>query len=310
MEMGCLPFGESEKAYFKFDDMNKCREIFKPMMPLSTEDYIKFKGDRRRNKFYQVKKENEIRILAMDIALMAGNDNDNTSFTLIRLLQNGNEYIKIVSYLEIANGENTSIQALRLKRLFYDLECDYVVMDCAGNGLGVYDECTRIIIDSERGVEYSAWMSVNDDKMQERAIDKKALPIIYSVEVAGGSALETMHQMYVYTKAQFEKRKIKLFVNEIKGKEYLTEQYNYINLDSYEQAQMIMPYINCSKLIMESINLEKEYKGGFIKLTEAPGKRKDRIYSLLYGLAYARILEMKLQDNSHDKDHDFVFSYS
>jgi hypothetical protein len=303
MEMGCLPFGESDKAYFKFDEMNKCREILKPMMPLTTEEFIQFKGDRRKSKFYQAKKENEIRILSMDIALMMGKKNDNTSFTLIRLLPNGNEYVKIVGYLEVANGENTSLQSLRLKQLFYDFECDYCVMDCAGNGLGVYDDCTRIIIDAERGVEYPAWMSMNDESMQIRAIDKKALPIIYSVKVAGGSATETMHQMYVYAKAQFEKKKIKLPVGEIKAKEYLVEQHNYMKLESFDQARLMALYGNCTRLITESINLEKEYKGGFIKLNEMVGKRKDRIYSLLYGLYYVRMLESQLQNKNNATDY-------
>jgi hypothetical protein len=304
-----LPFGESDKAYFKFDEMNKCREILKPMMPLTTEEFIKYKGDRKKCRFYQPKKENEIRILAMDIAMMVGLENDNTAFTLIRLLPNGDEYIKIVSYLEITNGENTATQALRLKRLFYDLECDYVAMDAAGNGLGVYDECTRIIVDTERGVEYPAWMSMNDDKMKERAIDKNALPIIHSIKVSGGNAIETMHQMYVYAKTQFEKRKIKLPVSEISAKDYLIEQYNYANLEIEEQAELLSIYINCSKLINEAINLEKEYKRGFIKLNEMAGRRKDRIYSLLYGLYYARMLEQLLLDDITDDSDDDVILY-
>jgi hypothetical protein len=298
MEMGCIPFGESDKAYFKFKELNACREICKPMIPFSNEEFMKFKGDKKKNKFYQPKATNEIRILSMDIALMAGKNNDNTAFTMIRLLPNGNEYLKIVSYLEISNGEHTSTQALRLKRLFYDLECDYVVMDCGGIGMGVYDECTKVIVDAERGTEYIAWQSMNDEKMQDRAMDKKAIPIIYSVKVSGGSAIETMHQMYVYTKTQFEKRKIKLLVNEIKGKEYLVENCNYPMLEASEQARLMAPFGNCTKLITEAINLEKEFKGGYIKLTEPAGKRKDRTSSLLYAMAYIRILETKLQAES------------
>jgi hypothetical protein len=308
MEMECLPFGESDKAHYKFQEMNSCREIKKATLPLTTDEFIQYKGDRRKNKFYQQKKENEIRILAMDIALMSGKENDNTAFILIRLLPNGDEYIKIVSYVETANGENTSIQALRLKQLFYDLECDYCVMDAAGNGLGVYDECTRIIIDTERGTEYPSWMSMNDEKMQERAIDKKALPIIYSIKVAGASANEVMHQMAVYTKTQFEKKKIKLLVSEIEAKEYLVEQHNYLKLESFDQARLIAAYYQVSKIISEAINLEKEYRSGFIKLTEMPGRRKDRISALMYGLYYVRILESDLQTENTTQDFSSLFN--
>jgi len=310
MEYGCIPFGESDKSHFKFAEMNKCREIKSPIIPMTTEEFIHNKGDKKKSKFYVAKKENEIRILSMDIAAMAGRENDNTAFTFVRLIPNGDEYIKMVSYLEVMHGENTMLQALRLKQLFYDLDCDYCVMDCGGLGISVYDECTRIIVDNERGVEYPAWMSMNDEKMQERSIDKNALPIVFSVKVAGAGATETMHQMVSYAKTQFEKKKIKLLVSEINAKEYLVEHHNYLKLESYEQAQLLAPYANCSKLINESINLEKNYVGGFIKLTEMPGRRKDRTYSLLYALYYIRMLELELRKETNKQDYSKLFSSS
>jgi hypothetical protein len=71
----------------------------------------------------------------MDIALMAGAGNDNTIFTFIRAIPNGGEYIKYVPYIESTNGQHSTKQAIRLKQLFYDFECDFVVMDTSGNGL-------------------------------------------------------------------------------------------------------------------------------------------------------------------------------
>jgi len=149
---------------------------------------------------------------------------------------------------------------------------------------------------------------MNDEKMQLRAIDKNALPVIFSVKISGGSATEAMHQMAVYAKTQFEKRKIKLLVNEIQAKEHLVEYHNYLKLESFEQAQLLAPYANCSKLITESINLEKNYVGGFIKLTEMAGRRKDRTYSLLYALYYTRMLETELRKNTQKQDYSKLFA--
>jgi hypothetical protein len=282
--------------------MNKCRNQISPIIPFTTEEYIRYKGDKRKNRFYKPKAGNEIRILTMDIAMMGTKSNDNTVFTLIRLIPNGNEYIKFVPFIETMNGENTIIQALRAKQLFYDLDCDYFVIDAAGVGHGVYDECTRIIVDSERNVEYPAWMSMNDEEMQKRAIDKDALPIVYSIKVAGANSTQVNHQMATYTKTQFEKNKIKLLVNESEGKTYLVENYKYNTLDAYEQSLLMHGYFQTTKLINEAINLKKDYSSGFLKLEELPGKRKDRVSSLMYGMHFVRLLESKLKNTSRTTD--------
>ena len=72
IEMECLFFGESERAYFKFEELNKCRNIKKPYIPITDDEFILAKGDRRKNKFYKEKKTNELRFLGVDCAIMGG----------------------------------------------------------------------------------------------------------------------------------------------------------------------------------------------------------------------------------------------
>ncbi len=72
MESECIPFGESEKAYFKFNDLNKSRNIAKPYLPMTDEEFIRYKGDKKKHKFYKPKHPNEVRIIGVDIALMGG----------------------------------------------------------------------------------------------------------------------------------------------------------------------------------------------------------------------------------------------
>jgi len=300
MEMGCLPFGESEKAYFKFDDLNKCRSINKPIIPLSDEDYVAFKGDRKKNKFYKQKHPNEIRILGLDVALMGGSKNDATVFTFIRCIPSGNEYIKSVEYIETVEGQHTSIQTLRFKQLFYDLECDYCVMDTAGNALAIYDDATKITFDNIRGIEYPAWKAMNDEKMESRAFDKNALPIIFSIKVAGASATQVNHEMATYTKTQFEKRKIKLLCTEVDGNEYISGKY--LKLSDEDKARLLAVYFQTTRLISEMINLEMEIKNGYIKLKEPAGNRKDRYSSLAYSLYFIKSLELELNNEEEEVD--------
>ena len=295
IEMECLFFGESEKAYFKFDELNKCRGTNKPFIPLNDDEYVQYKGDRRKGKFYKQKHPNEIRFLGVDSALMGGKNNDSTVFAFIRCIPNDGEYIKSVEYMETTEGQHSTYQTLRMKQLFYDLECDYCVMDTAGNALAIYDEATKITFDNIRGVEYPAWRSLNDERMQERAFDRNALPLIYSIKVAGGSGAATNHEMAVYTKAQFQQKKVKLLCNEFEGKEYMSEKHNLLKVESFEVARLLAPYVQTSRLINEMINLEMELRSGWIKLQEPSGHRKDRYSSLSYCLYYIKQFEADLR---------------
>ncbi len=306
MEMETMFFGESEKAYFKYEDLNKSREINKPFLPMTDAEYIQYKGEKKKNKFYKSKKSNEIRILGVDCALVGGRLNDATVFTFIRCLPSGNEYVKTVEYIETMEGQHSTIQGLRLKQIFYDLDCDYCVMDTQGNGISIYDEITKITLDNNRGIEYPAWCAMNDDKMQERAYDKNAVPLIYSIKVAGINGSQTNHEMATYTKTQFEKKKIKLLCSEIEGRDYLFDNKDSLKFDNDETNRMIASYFQTTRLIHEMINLEMEVKNGFIKLTEPAGQRKDRYSSLSYPLFYIKELEAKLRVPKDDTD-DFEY---
>lgn len=311
MEMECMFFGESEKAYFKYDDLNKSRDLTKPFLPMTDEEYVQYKGDKKKHKFYKAKREGEIRILGVDCALMGGRANDASIFTFIRCIPNGDEYVKSVEYIEALEGQHTTIQALRLKQIFYDLDCDFCSMDTAGNGIGIYDEVTKITFDSARGIEYPAWCAMNDDKMQERAYDKNAVPLIYSIKVAGASAGQTMHEMNTYTKTQFEKKKIKLLCSEIEGRDYVFDNKDSLKLTEGESARMIAAYFQTTRLIYEMINLEMEVKSGFIKLTEPAGHRKDRYSSISYSLLFIKIKEAELRVPRDESDElEFLSQYT
>jgi hypothetical protein len=302
MEMECIFFGESEKAYFKFDDLNKSRKYKKPLLPMTNDEFIHYKGDKSKHKFYKTKRPDEIRVLGVDCALMGGRDNDATVMTFIRCIPSGNDYIKSIDYIETIEGQHTTLQALRLKQVFYDLDCDYCVMDTAGNGIGIYDEVTKVTIDDARGVEYPAWCAMNEDKMQDRAYDKDAVPLIYSIKVAGSNAAQTNHEMAVYTKNQFEKNKITLLCSEIEGNDFILDNSKSLKLNQDEINRMIASYFQTTRLIHEMINLEMETKGGFIKLVEPSGHRKDRYSSLSYPLYYIKTLEANLRIQKDDSD--------
>lgn len=310
MEMECMFFGESEKAYFKYADLTKSRTLKLPILPLTDEEFIKLKKDRKKQKFYKSKRPDELRVLGVDCALMGGRQNDASVFTFIRCIPNGDEYIKSVEYIEAIEGQHSTLQALRLKQIFYDLECDFCVMDTAGNSISIYDEVTKVTYDNRRGIEYPAWCAMNDDKMQDRAYDRNAVPLIYSIKVAGASALQTGHEMNTYVKSQFEKNKIKLLCSEIEGKDYLIDNQDSMKLTTEETVNITASWFQTTRLIHEMISLEMEIKNGCIKLTEPAGHRKDRYSSLSYCLFYIKLREAELRVKEDNVDElDYIMQY-
>jgi len=306
MEMETMFFGESEKAYFKLADIQKCRDLLKPFYPYDNMTFLEQKSRKIKDSFKIEKRKNEIRIIGVDVAMMAGRAVDNTIFTCLRMFPNRDEYVRQVVYIESMTGQHSETQAIRLKQLFNDFEADYVAMDTLGNGISLYDDCAKVLYDSERDVEYPAWCAFNNEEMRSRALDEYALPVIYSVKVV---SQQVNHEMAMFLKTCFEKRKIKLLVDEIKGREYLQEvNKDYIKRSPEEQAKFEIPYIQTSALVNELVNLEYELRNGYVKVKEVGTRKKDRYSSLAYAMYLSKILESdlsKTEESTNAMDYFF-----
>jgi hypothetical protein len=151
IEMGCMFFGESANAYFKLEDLQKNRKLsIKPFYPMDLADYGSKKKKSKLDDYPRAK--GEIRLIGVDVALCGGAKNDNSIFTCMRLIPNGDHYLKHVVYIESVNGMHSEIQAIKLKRLFMDFKADYVIIDCQGNGMAIFDSCAKLQYDSETDV--------------------------------------------------------------------------------------------------------------------------------------------------------------
>jgi len=259
----------------------------------------------RRDKYnpkknpYGIKKmDGEIRVLAADIATRPGTGNDNTIISCIRCLPTkSNGYTREYCYMESHNGENTLVQALRIKQIFYDFEADYLVLDIANSGIGIYDDLGIITKDSERGCEYPAWTifySEDRDKKQyeellNRTIAKDAHPVIYPISATP----KLNNDIAVSFRDKLQKHMISFLISEVDADEYLLKtnpDYMKFNEEISERVWFLHPYIQYSNMINESISLSMSLNGGFIKLSEPSGGRKDRYTSVSYGNYFIAIV--------------------
>lgn len=132
MEMMGIFYGESENALYKFAELNPCRNLVRAFYPPTALEIASGTNSKKKSKNQMLKLDDEIRVISVDVALMGGDNNDNTIISLFRLIPSGDEYIRQIVYMESINGGHSNDQALRIKQLFYDFNSDYIVLDCNG----------------------------------------------------------------------------------------------------------------------------------------------------------------------------------
>lgn len=289
MEMEALFYGESEKAFFKYEDLEKNRVMTKPIYPKSFYNRVKDKDFK-----YEPKKEGEIRVISCDIAGMAGNANDASVYTLLRLIPNKakTSYDKYVSYMESLEGGHATIQALRIRRLYEEFDCDYIAIDTQSFGLGIYDQLCQNLYDKELDIDYEAFSCINDEAMANRCLSSDAPKVIYSIKANANLNSEAN----ILLRDSLKRNKLRLLTNENEGREFLNHIKKIKELPEEEKTDFLMPYIQTNFLVNEMINLERvETDNNLIKLKEPSNRRKDRFSSLLYANYVAKILESNLK---------------
>lgn len=285
MEYENLMYGQNENAIFKLEDITKNRKLKNPFYPIKNIDYVSTKNSRKKDK--DKLRDGEIRIIGVDVALMGGAANDATVATCVRLIPNGDRYLRKVSYIETIEGGHSEDQAVRIKQLFEDFKASYVALDCHGNGMAVYDQLVKVNYDDQRDVEYEAWCSFNDDEMRLRAKTQNPLPVVFSIKANA----KINHEIATSLRAALQSSNIELLINEIEAKDNLSDKKNYIESGIEGKVLMELPYIQTTLLVNELVNLEHQIVGGYIKINEKAGKRKDRYSSLGFANYLAKILE-------------------
>lgn len=131
----CIPERGSGNGFYKYNSLAQRRDNARAMVCMSDIEYTQYKDCKHKFPYYQEKLPNEIRILSMDVALVESSKNDNTAIFVIRLIPDSGRFKRIVAYSESIHGLNSLIQTKRAKQLFYELDCDYFVLDTMGVGV-------------------------------------------------------------------------------------------------------------------------------------------------------------------------------
>lgn len=289
MEYEALWYGNTDGSFFDYNSISKNRKIKYPMLP----DSLASKLGNSQNVRIPPKLNGEIRILSADIALMTSrkNNNDATAVFINQLIPTkAGRYTSNIVYADVCEGLRTDDQALMIRKLFDEYQCDYIVLDTNGIGLGVYDCLARDIVDTETGEIYPAVSCCNNSEMAERCTVIGAEKVVWSIKA---SAQFNSDCAYLLREA-FRSGRIRLLCTEYEADEILSDIRGYSSLSAAEKLELQMPYINTTLLVDELTKLQHEESGGKVRVFERTGMRKDRYSSLSYNYYVAVQLENKM----------------
>lgn len=273
MEMCSEFFGESTSAFFSYKDVSTQRKLILPVYP---KPYYELLGDPKIK--YQKKKLGEIRLFGIDVATQGGSKNDATAISLLQMMPTNYGYSRSATYMETIDGGHGQDQAIRIRQLYDDLDCDFVVIDCNGVGLSVFDELAQDQYDSERKIVYEAWSCINDEAMAARCRNPDAPKIMYSVKATA----QFNSDAAVYLRDCMRRGKIRFLTDEADGKEWLNGSKAFQNLAVEDQVMYEAPFYQISAFVNEIVNLDYTLLNDKIKVKERSGARKDRYSSILY----------------------------
>lgn len=297
--------GESEGSLFTFEQFHNIQILEKAFYPRTTEEII----DGKENE-YDFSSEDEIRWMAHDIAVAGGQENDNSCFILGKM--NSNDLIKKIEYIETKNGMNSIQQVILLKRLFYEYKCSYYVMDSSGVGNVIFDLLTTETVDEERGTIYPAWTVCKDKKLQissdtvvndkiQRTLSSNAEEVI--IPITGTTEINS--NMHLSMQKALKDKNIQMLIDDSEVEyKVQTDNPKWVTLSSEEKARFLMPFLETRYAINESVSLNTEYRGGYVKVKEDRSATKDRYMTLAMFNYFGDKLANKLQSEEYGEEID------
>lgn len=295
MEMEGMFYGSGEDAFFDFSSISKNRRIKYPMLP----EHLANKLSNAAQVKITPKSNGELRILSADIALMSSKKHNNDATAIFINQMNTTKigrYVSNIVYADTYEGLRTNQQALIIRRMYDEYDCDYIVLDTNGIGLGIYDELAHDIVDPDTGEIYPALSCCNDKTMADRCTVPGAEKVIWSVKATAQFNSDCAFLL----REAFRSGRIRLIATEYDADEYLAEIKAYASLSPSEKLQIKLPYIQTTLLIDELTKLQHETTNGKVKIFEKAGMRKDRYSSLSYNYYVAIQLENKVSKKSNN----------
>lgn len=290
MEMLCQWWGSEENSFFDFDAITRDRKI---QYPWFTDEAC---GRLSDSKLHIPRKQSgEVRILSADLALMASGgkkrkNNDATAIFINQVLRgkDGRSVSNFV-FTDVIEGAHTEDQALYIRKLFDQYDCDWIAIDARGVGAGIVDALLRDLTDNDSGITYPAISVYNDADWAARCSSRNAQKVIWAISASP----KFNSDCALGLREGFKSGKVRLLISEFDAEELLSQIKGWNNLNPAERLRLQLPYINTTLAVDEIIKLDHDESSGLVKIFEKSGNRKDRYSSMSYNYWVACQLDAK-----------------
>ena len=218
MENEAIWYGNQGDTFFDFQSVSKNRKLRYPMLPAELSGLLKSDPLIR----IPPKQPGEKRLLSADIALMASTKhrNDATAIHITQLLPTkAGRYSVSLVYTEVNEGMRTDDEALRIRRLFDEFDCDYLILDAQSIGLPIYDALAVDMSDPDTGDIYQALSCCNNQALADRCKVFGAPKVVWAIKA--DAAFNSQCAMLL--REAFRNSRIRLLENEYDGEDNLRE---------------------------------------------------------------------------------------
>jgi hypothetical protein len=299
MEREGLFYGSAEDALFDFKTLNDRRILEESIHNL---EYYRDNGLR-----IPEKQKGELRILSVDIALLASKKHNNDASALMihsAIPTSSHNYMDNVVYIETQEGLVTEELGLLVMRYYYQYDCDYIAIDANGIGQSILDFIMADRFDPVYGQSYGALDCIDAPELSARCKVKGAPKVIYAIKANARSN----NDMCLALRAGFQNGYINLLYSDNNIEDKLSKIRGYSKLSDLQKAKLKLPYVQTTFLIDELINLSHDTSNGLVKVKEKSGMRKDRYSSLEYGYYVIQELSKKLKPKKNtSSQYDQIF---
>lgn len=308
MEYRNIAVGEGEDAFFTLEQFKATQTLKQAFYP-PTEHQILTRTEPKN----RAKGKGEVRLLICDFAFSNTtgsrgdyDESDNTVLMCMSAVPHKGQYDRQVEYIETIGGGDSDSTLKRIRELYYDYDCDFIIPDGRSGGETLYNELTRPWEHPTRsGWNQSGFSVYRDmrvhtatkskvDDLISRTVDPNAIQCIVPVYATD----TTNDLMWRSLLTHLSRGDIRMLIDALIFDETLNSK-KYFKLTNEERAQLKLPYIQTELLINEAINLKQNtLKTGRIQLKEPVKGHKDRIVCLAYGNAFVDKLENLAQYES------------
>lgn len=305
--------GEAEDSFFSREMFNKNQVIKKAFYEYTTKEIST--GIENKNR---IKRPNEYRLLWIDYAFAnttSKEANDNSVIGLLSMFyDDNNRFKRQVEFITTHSAGDSDGMEKRIRELFWDFQCDYIVLDLRNGGEISYNNLTKPWQHTQRSSEH--WNShgftvasesslhvvqnAKVDDLRARTIDPQAIPCIIPVQ----GTPELNSNMWLDLQKTLTNEDILFLIDDLLFSQEFEEDLSYYSLTTEEKTLIKLPYVQTTYLINEAVNLSQEWKDGKVKLSESRSGTKDRIVALSYGNYIGTLIQNKLDKENQTGNFD------